>query len=85
MVQKKPDLQILTVWRIRLLLVALVPSFFFRLLRAPHQLGVVAFYRCLDGGFSLFYIFYYPINTASSPMASTAAACSSTAASSIRV
>ena len=61
MVQKKPDLQILTVWRIRLLLVALVPSFFSAFF-APRinwvwWLSTAAWMAA----FLYFYIFYYPI------------------------
>ena len=61
MVQKKPDLQILTVWRIRLLLVALVPSFFSAFFAPRINWMWWLFTAAWMAAFLYFYIFYYPI------------------------
>lgn len=58
---KKPDLQILTVWRIRLLLVALVPSFFSAFFAPRINWVWWLFTAAWMAAFLYFYIFYYPI------------------------
>ena len=61
MTLQKPDLHVLTVWRLRLLLVAILPSFLSAYF-APH-IGLVwwVFTAAWIFAFLGFYIFYYPI------------------------
>ena len=61
MTLRKPDLHMLTVWRIRLLLVALGPSFVSAYFLPRRGLVWWLFTAAWAGAFLYCYIFYYPI------------------------
>lgn len=61
MTLKKPDLHVLTVWRIRLLLAAVAPSFLSAYFGANRNWIWWLFTASWTAAFLYFYIFYYPI------------------------
>ena len=61
MTLKKPDLQILTVWRLRLLLAAILPAALLVIFASRRNLVWGLLTAAWTTGFLYAYIFYYPI------------------------